>query len=54
MVFLRGLDRKNILKVQRTVVNQVGELVTEYISDQFGTSFATLLEWGRRLDSYLK
>lgn len=45
MVFLREIDQKNILKVQRPVVNQEGELVTEYISDQFGTSFATLLEW---------
>lgn len=45
MVFLREIDQKNILKVQRPVVNQEDELVTEYISVQFGTSFATLLEW---------
>ncbi|WP_165921251.1 phosphotransferase enzyme family protein [Paenibacillus albiflavus] len=45
MVFLREIDQKNILKVQRPVLNKEGELVTEYISDQFGTSYATLLEW---------
>ncbi|QYR20236.1 hypothetical protein KZ483_20710 [Paenibacillus sp. sptzw28] len=45
MVFLREIDQKNILKIQRPVVNQEGELVTEYISDQYGASFATLLEW---------
>ncbi|WP_340006826.1 phosphotransferase [Paenibacillus sp. FSL K6-0276] len=45
MFFLREIDQKNILKVQRPVENQKGELVTEYSSDQFGTSLATLLEW---------
>jgi Ser/Thr protein kinase RdoA (MazF antagonist) len=45
MVFLREIDRKNILKVQKPIVNRDGELVTEYISDQFGPTFATLLEW---------
>lgn len=45
MVFLREIDQNNILRVQRPVVNQEGELVTEYSSDQFGCSYATLLEW---------
>jgi Ser/Thr protein kinase RdoA (MazF antagonist) len=45
MFFLREMGQKNILKVQRPVVNQKGELVTEYNSEQFGTSLATLLEW---------
>lgn len=45
MVFLREIDQNNILQVQRPVVNQEGELVTEYISDQLGRSYATLLEW---------
>ncbi|MEK4354799.1 phosphotransferase [Paenibacillus sp. FSL R5-0475] len=45
MFFLREIDQKNILKVQRPVLNQKGELVTEYSSEQFGTSLATLLEW---------
>ncbi|XEC94306.1 phosphotransferase enzyme family protein [Paenibacillus tarimensis] len=45
MVFLREIDQRNILKVQKPVENRNGELVTEYTSDQFGSSFATLLEW---------
>lgn len=45
MVFLREIDQKNILKVQKPIENRNGELVTEYISDQFGPTFATLLEW---------
>ncbi|WP_339289308.1 phosphotransferase [Paenibacillus sp. FSL E2-0201] len=45
MFFLREIDQKNILKVQRPVVNQKGQLVTEYSSERFGTSLATLLEW---------
>lgn len=45
MVFLREIDQKNSLKVQKPIVNRDGELVTEYISDQFGPTFATLLEW---------
>lgn len=45
MVFLQEIDQNNILQVQRPVINQEGELVTEYSSDQFGCSYATLLEW---------
>ncbi|MNO60008.1 Stress response kinase A [compost metagenome] len=45
MFFLREMGQKNILSVQRPVVNEKGELVTEYSSEQFGTCLATLLEW---------
>lgn len=33
------------MQVQKPVANLEGELVTEYISDQFGSTLATLLEW---------
>ncbi|SEU26440.1 phosphotransferase enzyme family protein [Paenibacillus sp. NFR01] len=45
MVFLREVDKKGTLKVQRPIVNQDGALVTEYISERFGPTYATLLEW---------
>lgn len=45
MFFLREIDQKSILKVQKPIVNQDGELVTAYISEQYGPTYATLLEW---------
>lgn len=45
MFFLQEIDRKSILKAQKPIVNQAGELVTAYISDQYGPTYATLLEW---------
>ncbi|MCL6605506.1 MAG: phosphotransferase [Paenibacillus sp.] len=45
MFLLREIDQRNLLKVQKPVQNRDGELVTEYISDQLGSSVATILEW---------
>lgn len=42
---LQELNQKNILQVQTPVANCFGEFVTEYYSDEFNRSYATLLEW---------
>ncbi|MFF2912437.1 phosphotransferase enzyme family protein [Paenibacillus sp. NPDC057934] len=45
MRLLQEIDHNNILKVQKPVANRDGEWVTEYHSNQFGVTYATLLEW---------
>ncbi|GGH23269.1 phosphotransferase enzyme family protein [Paenibacillus segetis] len=42
---LQELNQKDILQVQTPVANYFGEFVTEYYSDEFNRSYATLLEW---------
>ncbi|MFF2019905.1 phosphotransferase [Paenibacillus sp. NPDC058177] len=45
MRLLQEIAHNNILKVQKPVANREGEWVTDYNSEQFGATFATLLEW---------
>jgi len=45
MFFLQEIHQKSILKAQKPIVNQEGELVTAYISERYGLTYATLLEW---------
>lgn len=45
MYILQELARVNTLRVQKPVVNRLGELVTEYDTADNGAGYATLLEW---------
>ncbi|MEK8216327.1 phosphotransferase enzyme family protein [Paenibacillus sp. FSL L8-0463] len=44
MYLLQGLSQKN-LRVQKPSVNRAGQFVSEYTANEFGSCYATLLEW---------
>ncbi|QHT59298.1 aminoglycoside phosphotransferase family protein [Paenibacillus lycopersici] len=45
MLFLQTIGQANVLNVQKPVANLAGGMITEYISDRHGPTYATLLEW---------
>ncbi|MEK5025864.1 phosphotransferase enzyme family protein [Paenibacillus sp. FSL M7-1046] len=45
MYLLQGLSQKNSLRVQKPSVNREGQFVSEYTANEFGSCYATLLEW---------